>query len=104
MRDRNGYEIRNILQIGQNVNGGYLVPNEFERQPVESLEEENLFRKLATIIKTSSGDKKIPVVATKDTASWIDEGQEIPESDNTFGQVSIGAFKLATLVKISEEL
>lgn len=104
MRNRNGYEIRDILQIGQDVNGGYLVPDEFERQLVESLEEENIFRKLATIITTSSGDRKIPVVATKGTASWIDEGQEIPESDNTFGQVSIGAFKLATLVKISEEL
>ena len=104
MRNRNGYEIRDILQIGQDVNGGYLVPDEFERQLVESLEEENIFRKLATVITTSSGDRKIPVVATKGTASWIDEGQEIPESDNTFGQVSIGAYKLATLVKISEEL
>ena len=63
-----------------------------------------MFRQLAHVITTSSGDKKIPVVTTKGTASWIDEGALIPESDDAFGQVSIGAFKLATMIKVSEEL
>ncbi len=40
---------------------------------VEALEEENFFRSIATVIWTSSGNRKIPVVATKGTASWIDE-------------------------------
>ena len=84
--------------------GGYLVPDEFERTLVETLQEENLFRQLATIITTSSGDRKIPVVATKGTASWVDEEGAIPESDDAFGQVSIGAYKLATMIKVSEEL
>jgi HK97 family phage major capsid protein len=71
---------------------------------VEALEEENIFRKLANVITTSSGDRKIPVVASKGTASWVDEEGEIPESDESFGQVSIGAYKLATMIKVSEEL
>ena len=71
---------------------------------VESLEEENIFRSLANVIQTSSGDRKIPVVATKGTASWVDEEGTIPESDDSFSQVSIGAYKLATLIKVSEEL
>ena len=104
MKSRTNVDVQNVLQIGQDVNGGYLVPDEFERQLIERLEEENIFRRLATVITTSSGDRKIPVVATKGTASWIDEGEEITESEDTFGQVSIGAFKLASLVKISEEL
>jgi HK97 family phage major capsid protein len=68
------------------------------------LEEENIFRKLANVITTSSGDRKIPVVAGKGTASWVDEEGAIPESDDSFGQVSIGAYKLATMIKVSEEL
>ena len=28
----------------------------------------------------------------------------IPESDDSFGQVSIGAYKLGTMIKVSEEL
>lgn len=96
--------IRNALQVGTDTEGGYLVPDEFERRLIESLEEENIFRKLANVITTSSGDRKIPVVASKGTASWIDEEGAIPDSDDAFGQVSIGAYKLGTLIKVSEEL
>lgn len=96
--------VRNALQVGTDTEGGYLVPDEFERTLVKALEEENIFRSLANVITTSSGDRKIPVVATKGTASWVDEEGTIPESDDSFGQVSIGAYKLATLIKVSEEL
>ena len=96
--------VRNALQIGTDTEGGYLVPDEFERTLVEALEEENIFRTLANVITTASGDRKIPVVASKGTASWIDEEGAIPESDDSFGQVSIGAYKLGTMIKVSEEL
>lgn len=108
MRTRSGEGldpvIRNALQIGTDTEGGYLVPDEFERTLIEALDEENIFRKLANVITTSSGDRKIPVVASKGTASWIDEEGAIPESDDSFGQVSIGAYKLGTMIKVSEEL
>lgn len=96
--------VSNALQIGTDSEGGYLVPDEFERTLIEALEEENIFRKLAKIIKTSSGDRKIPVVASKGSAFWIDEGAAYTESDDSFGQVSIGAYKLGTMIKVSEEL
>mgnify|MGYP001187634534 FL=1 len=104
MRNNTTPEIRNSLKIGTDSEGGYLVPDEFEKTLVEGLLEENIFRTLATIINTSSGDRKIPVVASKGNASWVDEEAPIPESDDGFGQISIGAFKLATIIKISEEL
>lgn len=97
-------EITDALQVGTDTEGGYLVPDEFEKTLIEALEEENIFRKLATVIKTSSGDRKIPVVASKGSASWVDEEGLIPESDDSFGQVSIGAYKLGTLIKVSNEL
>ena len=104
MRNKNSYDVQNALQIGTDSEGGYLVPDEFERTLIESLQEENIFRSMAKVITTSSGDRKIPVVATKGTAFWIDEEGAIPESDDSFGQVSIGAYKLATMIKVSEEL
>ena len=104
MRNKNSYDVHNALQIGTDSEGGYLVPDEFERTLIESLEEENVFRSIAKVITTSSGDRKIPVVATKGTAFWVDEEGAIPESDDAFGQVSIGAYKLATMIKVSEEL
>ena len=98
------YEIHNALKIGEDDHGGYLAPDEFERTLVEALEEQNIFRQFAHVITTSSGDRKIPVVASKGTASWIDEEAAFPESDDTFGMLSIGAFKLATTIKVSDEL
>lgn len=97
-------EVADALQEGTDSEGGYLVPDEFERTLVESLQEENIFRKLAHVISTSSGDRKIPVVASKGSASWVDEEGTITESDDSFGQVSIGAYKLGTLIKVSNEL
>ena len=98
------YEAQNALKIGADPEGGYLAPDEYEKTLVQGLEEQNIFRQLAHVIKTSSGDRKIPVVATKGTASWIDEEGAYPESDDTFGLTSISAFKLATMIKVSEEL
>lgn len=104
MRNRNSYEIQNTLSIGTDSEGGYLVPDEYEKKLVEALEDEVFFRSLATVIKTSSGDRKIPIVTSKGEAAWIDEGGQFPESDDSFGQTSIGAHKLATMIKVSDEL
>ena len=105
MRDKSvPHEVLNALQVGTDSEGGYLVPDEYERTLIESLEEENIFRRFAHIIRTSSGDRKIPIVVSKGTASWIDEEAAYPESDDTFGQTSISAYKLATMIKVSDEL
>jgi len=104
LRSKNSFDIQNALQIGTDSEGGYLAPDEFEKVLIQALEEENLFRSLAKIINTSSGDKKIPIVASKGTASWVEEEAPIPDSDDVFGLVSIGAYKLSTMIKVSEEL
>ena len=96
--------VQNALQIGTDSEGGYLVPDEYERTLVQGLEEENVLRSLCTVIQTSSGDRKIPIVASHGTASWVDEEGTIPESDDSFGQISIGAHKVATMIKVSDEL
>ena len=104
MRGRRFAVVENALKEGSDPDGGYLVPDEFERMLVEALEEENATRKLAHTITTSFGDRKIPVVSAKGTASWVEEAGQIPESDDTFGQITLGAHKLATMIKVSESL
>lgn len=104
MRNKVNFDVQNSLKVGSDPEGGYLAPDEFEKILIEALEEENVMRSLAKIITTSSGDRKIPIVASKGTASWVDEEGPIPESDDSFGIISIGAYKLATMIKVSEEL
>ena len=104
IRNRNWIDVHDDLHIGTDAEGGYLVPDEFERKLVEALTEENIFRQLATVIKTSSGDRKIPIVTSKGEAAWMDEEDAYKLSDDTFGQASLGAYKVGTAIKISEEL
>ena len=103
-RKNNFYDVTDALSIGKDTEGGYLVPDEFEKRLVAALQEENFFRTLATIIQTSSGERKIPVVTGHGEAAWMDEGGLYPESDDAFGQVTISAYKLGTAIKVSEEL
>ena len=105
IRNRSGHHLlHNALQIGTDSEGGFLCPDEYEHTLVQALAEENQLRTLCTIIRTESGDRKIPVVASHGTASWVEEEGQIPESDDAFGQISIGAHKVATMIKVSDEL
>ena len=94
----------NALQIGVDSEGGYLCPDTFEHQLVQGLSDRNIIRELAHVFNTSSGQHKIPVVASHGTASWIEEEGPIPEDDEVFSQQYIGAHKVGTLIKVSEEL
>ena len=97
------FEVKNALSVGSDGEGGYLVPDEFEHSLVQALEEENFFRTLATTIPTA-GDRKIPVVTGHGEAEWAEERQKGKESDESFGQETLGAYKLFTTIKVSEEL
>jgi HK97 family phage major capsid protein len=104
IRKRNWYDVRNVLEIGTDANGGYLVPDEYERQLIQALNDENFFRTLAHVIQTQSGTHTIPVVASHGTAAWMDENGLYPESEDTFDQITLDAYKLGTAIKVSEEL
>ncbi|MCF0238162.1 MAG: phage major capsid protein, partial [Sphaerochaetaceae bacterium] len=97
-------EVRNALEEGNDSEGGYLVPDEFERTLIDSLKDNCIVRNVSHIFTTASGLHKIPVVASHGEASWLDEEATIPESDDSFGQVTLSAHKIGTLIKISEEL
>ena len=104
MRNKTSVEVRNVLSEGVDADGGYLVPDTYEKHLVEALHDEMVIRRLAHVFTTASGSHKIPVVATHGTASWVEENGDIPESDETFAQKFLDAHKLTALIKVSEEL
>ena len=95
--------LHNVLSEGVDANGGYLVPEEFERQIVEALKEENVMRKLCKVI-TTANERKIPVAGTHSVAAWTAENAPYTESNPTFDQKTIDAYKLTDLIKVSVEL
>ena len=96
-------QISNVLQEGIDPQGGYLVPDEYDKRLIDSLTEENVMRTLGTNI-TTSGEHKINIAATKPAAAWIEEGGTLTFGDATFDQIILDAHKLHVAIKVTEEL
>lgn len=95
--------IHNVLSESTDADGGYLVPTEFEHQIVTELEESNVIRSIAKVIITHH-DRKIPIAVGHSVATWTAENAAYTESNPTFGQKQIDAFKLTDLLRVSVEL
>lgn len=95
--------VHNVMSEGVDANGGYLVPTEFERQIVTAMDENNVVRGMANVIRTTA-ERKIPVAASHVVANWTAENAAYTESNPTFDQKTLDAFKLTALAKVSIEL
>jgi len=95
--------VHNVLSTTPDADGGYLVPVEFERQIVQGLDEANVIRRIAKVI-TTAAERKIPIAATHSIARWTAENAAIQESNPTFTQKTIDAYKLTNLIRVSTEL
>jgi len=82
---------------------GVPVPKSFQNKLIIALDAMNIMRQLSTVITTSS-DLDIPYVVTKGSAAWTDENISFNDSDDTFGVISLSAYKLTRIVKVSEEI
>ena len=85
--------VRDTLKKETGSAGGYLVPDSFERQIMDTLGARNVLRQLCRIIQTTQ-DMTIPRVAGHGQAFWVPEGGTLPLSDDQFDRVTLGAYKL----------
>lgn len=95
--------VHNVLSTTPDEDGGFLVPLEFERDIVKALDEENIIRRLAKVV-TTYHERKIPVALGHSVAQWTTENSAYTESNPTFGQKQIDAYKLTDLCRVSVEL
>ena len=91
------------LQTGVNSEGGYLTETVLDRKLVETLDELNIMRQLCTVIQTSS-DRNITVESDAAAAVWMDEEAAFTSDDIALSQVSLSAYKLGSIMKVSDEL
>jgi HK97 family phage major capsid protein len=96
-------ERRADLNVGTASEGGYRVPTAFENQVVEALTEENIMRQLADVRRYSL-DTDIPVKSGRATFAYIAEKGTYPTSAQTFGKLSLKAYKSGGIILVSEEL
>lgn len=96
-------QVSNLLEESKAVQGGFLVPAEWDRRLIEALEEENVIRTLGTRI-TTEGEHKMNIVASKPAASWVSEGQPLTFGNAAFAQKTLDAYKLGVGIQVTNEL
>lgn len=96
-------EIVNALKEGSDGSGGYLVPKEYDKRVVETLKEENLLRKLGTVVNTER-DMLFPTLEEGVQGVWVPEGETYSFGEMKYGQIEIEAHKLMVGVRITDEL
>jgi HK97 family phage major capsid protein len=92
------------LGINPDSAGGFLVPPEYSSEVIEFLRAEATVFPLCRQMPMSSDVLNIPKQTGAATSQWIGENSTISQSQETFGQVTLIAKKLAVLVPISNEL
>ena len=96
-------DISPLMQEGTAAAGGYLVPEEYERQIIADIADQNVIRSIAHIIRTN-GDHNITVPLNHTAAQWLGEGESYSLSTPTFNRIVLKAKKLGVIVPITEEL
>jgi len=96
-------DISPLMQEGTASAGGYLVPEEYERQIVEDIADQNVIRGIAHVIRTN-GDHNITVPLNHTAAQWLGEGESYSLSAPTFNRIVLKSKKLGIIVPITEEL
>jgi len=101
------------MEIGEDSQGGFLVPEEYRMDLQEIALEGAVVRPRATIIPMATDSLKIPFVNDTSHAStvfggivayWTGEAKEKTASKPTFGQLELTPHKLAGLTYTSNEL
>lgn len=96
---------RRTLSKATNGAGAYLVPADLESEIVQVLRSRSVMTRLARVLNTNQGaNTGLPTTTAHGTATWTAENASVTASDETFGQVSIGAYKGTAEVLASEEL
>ena len=89
---------------GNNLAGGFLVPEEFENSIITLREQFGVIRNHARVVPMSSDIKRMPRRSTNLSASFVGEASTASASNETFDQINLVAKKSMVLTKFSSEL
>jgi len=84
--------------------GGFIVPPEYSTQLIDLVTSFSIIRPLCSVVPMSSNVLYMPVVDGGGSAYWIDENAQKTPSDLNFKQLTLNAYKLCMLIKVSDEL
>lgn len=89
------------IELGRDDSGNHITPDEFSEKFSKSLAENNVFRRLGRVIRTTASDMKVNAVVTTGNAEWVQDGMDIPDCTDTFTNFGISSYKLAALARVN---
>ncbi len=96
-------EYKADMTVGSDPDGGYLVPEQYQKEVIMRLNTLGRTRAISNVIATTS-TLNIPVEGDAPVFAWIDEGAAYGVTSPKVGQEQIKAWKLGGIIKVSEEL
>lgn len=98
-------EEQRVLSKATNGAGAYLVPTDFGAEITSLRRAGSVIGQAVRELETPTGQTlQLGTATAHGTGAWLAESGAFTATDDTFGQVSIGAFKATTLTIVSEEL
>lgn len=106
-------EVANSFGSSVPADGGYLIPERLRADLLRVSLETALMRRFARTIPMDSLTVPFPTLDSTSnvnsvhggiTAYWVEEGQQLPESDPTFGRIVLQARKLVARADVPNEL
>jgi HK97 family phage major capsid protein len=105
---RTGYvkEEARDMNVGVAAQGGYVVPPTFEKSLIARAIEFSVMRQvIGDRMETGTGSTiTLPKEGSIGAAAWLDESAAFVESDDSFGEATLEAWKAGRLVKSTIEL
>lgn len=102
-RKNSGYN--GLSQGKHNMTGSYLLPSAHNKQFLEAMRTENVFRSLATVVDAPRSDRTIFTCDAEDIATWLGDSSLDTYYDGVddFKKLSIHAHRLGTIIRIHED-
>jgi HK97 family phage major capsid protein len=98
-------DVAMALNTGTDAKGGFIVPKAFSGDMIELLTPMSVVRSSGAIaLPMPNGNLNIPKLTGGALSNYMGEGEDIVGSEQTMGNLSLAAKKLATLVPLSNEL
>jgi HK97 family phage major capsid protein len=97
--------IMKALEASDAAAGGVLIPTQWSGEVIELLKEATIFRSMGPrVVPMPTGSMQMSKITAGATAGYIGESQNLPVSEQEFGQINLTWKKLAVLIPVSNDL
>jgi len=97
-------KLQTLMSEGDNAQGGYLVPTEFNSEVFRLMQDETIGRRIARLMPMSTWKRTFPRQLTNVSIAWVDEAGSKTATKPTFGQITQQAKVMAAVIMLTDEL